>query len=167
MKKIKLLVATAVLATLSTMANADEVKTAPILVPTAYVVPNIQHEDIQGVKIVVPLTTDSVDVLNMKLRNIKNSIAVAKEWHGDVQATVVLYSKGVQSLINPTQATKDSIDFLRSQGVKFKICNNSLKEQNLDFHTLYNVNEEDIVPGGFLEVAWLQQHKNFVVDPAN
>ena len=48
-----------------------------------------------------------------------------------------------------------SLDQLRTAGVKFEICNNTLKGMDIDWHGLYEVHESDIVSAGFLEVGWL------------
>ena len=132
-----------------------------------YIQPTLAHEDIGTVKIVVALTSDYPEVAGMKLRNIKNALDDAQQLHGNLQVKVVLYAKGVALLANPLAKTRKTIDTLRSHGVQFVVCNNSLKEQDIDFHRLYGVTEKDIVPSGFLEVAWLQQHKGYVSDSAN
>jgi intracellular sulfur oxidation DsrE/DsrF family protein len=61
---------------------------------------------------------------------------------------------------------REALDAVRAAGVQIELCNNSLRGQDLDFHALYGVREADIVPSGFLEVAWLQS-RGFVVDPSN
>jgi intracellular sulfur oxidation DsrE/DsrF family protein len=62
---------------------------------------------------------------------------------------------------------KASLDFLRSHGVQVFVCNNTLAENGIDYRTLYKVSDADIVPSGFLEVAYLQARRNYIVDPAN
>lgn len=58
------------------------------------------------------------------------------------------------------------MDELRGAGVKFAVCNNTLKGMDLDWHTLDGVKEQDIVPAGFLEVGWLANH-GWAVDAMN
>jgi len=124
-----------------------------------YVQPNIKHADYGTVKMVVPVTSPDPAVWAFKLRNLSNSFAGAKAWHGELKAKVVLYGAGVKMLMEPMDASlKATIDELRSEGVTFAICNNTLKGMNLDWHTLYNAKESDIVPAGFLEVGWLANH---------
>lgn len=135
--------------------------------PNAYVKPNIKHEPYGRLKIVVPLTSDSKGIQGMKLRNIANTLKAAQEWKGKMDITVVLYAKGVTLLKNPDEKTKAQLDELARKGVRFDVCNNSLVEQGIDFHTLYHVTDEDIVPSGFAEVAFLQARKHYVVDPVN
>jgi intracellular sulfur oxidation DsrE/DsrF family protein len=50
-----------------------------------------------------------------------------------------------------------TIDNLRSQGVGFKVCANTLKGHNINAATdLYMVDEADIVPSGVAELSILQ-----------
>ncbi len=132
-----------------------------------YVKPNIKHESYGVLKVVVPITTDDKGVQGMKMRNITNGLKAVDEWKGKFEVTVVLYAKGLTLLKNPDEKVQKQIDMLRSKGVHFVVCNNSLAEQGIDFHTLYNVTDADIVPSGFAEVAYLQAKKHFVVDPMN
>ena len=134
---------------------------------SAYVKPKITHEPYGEVKLVVALTSDDKGIQGMKLRNIANSLKAADAWHGKFTVKMVLYAKGLTLLKNPDDATRKQLDMLRSRGVQFEVCDNSLVEQGVDFHALYNVTDADIVPSGFAEVAYLQARKHYVVDPAN
>jgi intracellular sulfur oxidation DsrE/DsrF family protein len=78
----------------------------------------------------------------------------------------VLYGAGLKMLVDPDPALKTAIDQLRGDGVRFAVCNNTLEGMNLDWHTLYHVQEKDIVPSGFLEVGWLADH-GWAVDAMN
>ncbi len=131
-----------------------------------YVKPNIKHAHMGRINIVVPLTTNDAKIQGMKMRNIRNGLNAAKDWHGKLNVTVVMYAKGVSFVKNPDDATKKMIDSLKKEGVRFVVCNNSLREQGLNYHKLYEVTDADVVPSGFLEVAYLQAHKHYVVDPA-
>lgn len=135
--------------------------------PSIYVAPHMTHESFGDLRVVVPLSSGEKMVQFMKIRNISNSIKAVSQWGGSIDVTVVLYARGVSLLVAPDEAMRMQIDKLRAQHVKFKICNNSLLEQNIDFHALYGVNEDDIVPAGFAEVAFLQAQKHYVVDPMN
>ena len=132
-----------------------------------YVKPNIKHESYGELKIVVPITTDDKAIQGMKLRNLSNGLMAAKDWKGEIEATVVLYAKGLSLLKNPDEPTKTLLDELAHKGVRVEVCNNSLKEQGIDFHSLYHVADKDVVPSGFAEVAYLQAKKHYVVDPVN
>lgn len=131
-----------------------------------YVKPHITHARMGRINLVVPLTTNDAKIQGMKMRNIKNGLDAADAWHGKLHVTVVMYAKGVSFLKDPDDATKKMIDSLKKRGVRFVVCNNSLREQGVNFHKLYDVKDADIVPSGFLEVAYLQAHKHYVVDPA-
>ena len=132
-----------------------------------YVKPNMKHEPYGELKIVVPITTDDKAIQGMKLRNLSNSLMAAKDWKGDIDATIVLYAKGLSLLKNPDEATRTMLDELAHKGVRVEVCNNSLQEQGVDFHSLYHVADKDVVPSGFAEVAYLQAKKHYVVDPVN
>lgn len=149
------------------VATAAEPGAAGAAAASAYVAPKMQHDRFGQVDIVVPLTTDDKRVHGMKLRNITNGLKAAEEWHGTFNVRVVLYAKGITLLQDPDEATRTQLDALRSRGVKFEVCNNTLRENGIDFHTLYNVTDADIVPSGFAEVAYLQARKHFAVDPVN
>lgn len=147
---------------------ADDTAPAAAMAPatpvSAYVKPNIKHESYGKLNIVVPLTNDMQ--VPMKLRNLANASKAIDAWGGKMNAKVVMYAKGVAWFKSPTEEQKKMIDMLRAHGVQFVICNNSLSEQGIDYHTLYGVTDKDVVPSGFAEVAFLQAKKHFVVDPA-
>jgi intracellular sulfur oxidation DsrE/DsrF family protein len=132
-----------------------------------YIKPNVKHESYGAMKIVIPITTDDKGMHGMKLRNLSNSLTAVEKWGGKIDATIVLYAKGLSLLKSPDEAMQAQIDELKHKGVRIEICNNSLSEQGIDFHSLYQVTDKDIVPSGFAEVAYLQTKKNYVVDPAN
>lgn len=145
----------------------DEKAQAPAAKLGSYVEPKMSHEQYGAMKIVVPITTDDKAIQGMKLRNLENSLDSAAKWGGQMQNTVVIYSKGMTLLKNPEPETQKKIDALKARGVQFVVCDNSLREQGIDFHQLYHVTDRDIVPSGFAEVAYLQTKKNYVVDPIN
>lgn len=124
-----------------------------------YVQPHITHPAFGRVRVVVPLSSADPGVWKFKLLNLLNSEKTVKHWHGTLQAHVVLYGGGVKMLLEPVDAgVKKAVDQLRADGVRFDICNNTLKGMNLDWHQLYGVKESDIVPAGFLQVGWLANH---------
>lgn len=133
----------------------------------AYMEPKINHEQYGALKIVVPMTSDDKAIQGMKLRNIENSLNAVSKWGGEIQGSVVIYAKGIALLKNPDAETQKKIEALKARGVRFVVCDNTLREQGIDFHKLYHVTEHDIVPSGFAEVAYLQAKENYVVDPIN
>jgi uncharacterized protein len=90
------------------------------------------------------------------LNSIRNHIeAVGKE---HIEIRVVDHGGGVE-LFQMANADKDlasRLDTLRDQSVRFLICANTLKERQIDWHTLHGVKENDIVPSGAAELARLQ-----------
>jgi intracellular sulfur oxidation DsrE/DsrF family protein len=134
---------------------------------SGYVKPDVKHEAYGEVRVVVPLTTDNQGIQAMKIRNITNAVKAADAWGGKLRVKVVLYAKGVTLLKNPDETVRARLDMLRSHGVQFEVCNNTLSEQGIDFHTLYGVTDGDIVPSGFLEVGYLQYAQHYAVDPVN
>lgn len=138
----------------------------PLVVQADYVAPHIQHAPMGTVKMVIPITSSDPKVWTFKMRNISNSVRGAQEWHGKLEARIVLYGPGLKLLLNPSLEIQASIDQLRADGVHFEICNNTLKAMNLNWHSLYGVQEKDIVPSGFLEIGWLGNH-GWAVNPMN
>lgn len=133
-----------------------------------YVPAKIDHEPMGEVKAVIPLTTGDPALQTLKLHNVANLYSTIKKWDGSVKdCKIVLYSKGVMLLKNPTGEIKELIDQVRKDGAQFLVCNLTLTATGTDYHSLYNVEEKDIVPSGSLEVIYLQQRKGFAVGPIN
>lgn len=158
------LLSVALLASMSIAAVAPAVAAETAGTADQYVAPKIQHEKYGDMKVVVPLTDPAL--VGMKLRNINNMLGALKEWGGKADIRIVMYASGVAWLKNPDAKEKEMIDKLRGEGVRFLVCNNTLHEQNIDFHSLYGVLDADVVPSGFAEVAFLQNSKHFAVEPA-
>lgn len=153
--------------TLMAAAGAAMFAALPVAALAAYVQPIIHHAPMGTVKIVVPVTSADPAVWAFKLRNVANSEKGARQWKGRLDARVVLYGPGLKLLEQPMEpALQATVDQLRAEGVRFDICNNTLKGMNLDWHSLYGVKESDIVPSGFLEVGYLGEH-GWAVDPMN
>lgn len=160
-------VAGALYAVTGTMARAETTVKSSDSGHGGYVEPKINHEHYGTLKVVVPMTTDDKTIQGMKLRNIENSLNSVAKWGGELQGIMVIYAKGVSLLKNPDSETRKKIDALKARGVRFVVCDNTLREQGIDFHQLYHVTDRDIVPSGFAEVAYLQSKENYVVDPIN
>jgi hypothetical protein len=102
------------------------------------------------------------------LRNIQNHInAVGAE---NLDLRVIMHGKGLSLLLlpdeagntglpigNATEEMQAKIAGLKSQGVTFKVCANTVrgKKINVDEH-LYDVADSDIVPSGVAELSHLQ-----------
>jgi intracellular sulfur oxidation DsrE/DsrF family protein len=99
---------------------------------------------------------DNAAYFKRMLDSIKNHIEAVGKDH--IEIRVVDHSAGVD-LFQIAQTDKllaGQIDYLRAQGVRFLICANTLKERQIDWHTLYGIKEDDIVPSGAAELARLQ-----------
>ena len=123
---------------------------------TGYIKPDIQHAAYGNLKIVMPVATSDHHIQEMELRNIANTINTMKQWQGTVTVRVVVYAAGVSLLETPTPPMKQQMAALRKAGVNFYVCNNTLHERNIDYHTLEGIDAAHVVPGGVLEIAWLQ-----------
>ena len=108
-------------------------------------------------KVVYHINYDDQKRLNGTLRNIQNHInAVGKE---NLDLRVVLHGKGVTLLVYAKDdlVLQEQIDKLKAQGIKFNICENTLRGRKLDYKKdLFEVTEQDIVPSGVAEIAALQ-----------
>lgn len=91
------------------------------------------------------------------MRNIQNHInAVGAE---NLDLKVVLHGNGVSLLksANEDMNVQSSVVNLKTQGVSFHVCNNTLNGRNIDYSTdLFDVETGDIVPSGVAELSRLQ-----------
>lgn len=72
--------------------------------------------------------------------------------------TVVCHAAGVDlfGIAQTDEQLKARLDTLRQQDVRFLVCANTLRARNIDWRSLYGVEESDLVPSGVAELAWLQ-----------
>jgi intracellular sulfur oxidation DsrE/DsrF family protein len=102
-------------------------------------------------------TPDNKSYFKRLLRNVNNHVdALGK---GRINLRVVSLGDGLV-LFQEAQADPDlagQIDTLKNKGVKFAICNNTLTQRKIDWHSLYGVKDADIVPSGVAELGYLQQ----------
>ena len=120
-------------------------------------------------KVVYHINYDNPKKQKGALRNIQNHInAVGKE---NLDLRVVMHGNGLAMLLlpealketkgfkhaNANEQQQASIDNLKSQGVAFKICANTVKGRKVkpEDH-LHDFAQSDIVPSGVAEVAHLQ-----------
>jgi intracellular sulfur oxidation DsrE/DsrF family protein len=129
-------------------------------------------------KVVYHINYDNPKQQAGALRNIQNHInAVGAE---NLDLRVVLHGNGLALLVYPeslqkltkfkhANATNEmtaKIDGLKSQGVSFKVCANTIKGRKVDQASdLYDVDNEDIVPSGVAELAHLQAQGYTYVKP--
>jgi len=120
-------------------------------------------------KVVYHINYDNPKKQSGALRNIQNHINAVGADNLDLK--VVLHGHGVSLLLEPDALDKlkkfnhananegmtAKVDNLKSQGVDFNVCANTLKGRKVNRETdLYNVEKSDIVPSGVAELAKLQ-----------
>lgn len=99
---------------------------------------------------------DNAAYFKRLLNTIRNHIeAVGKE---HVEIRVVDHGGGLElfQLATTDKDLANRLDRLREVGVRFLVCANTLKERRIDWHDLYGVKQDDIVPSGAAELARLQ-----------
>lgn len=92
------------------------------------------------------------------LNNMQNQIDALGPNNYDIR--VVLHGDGVGLLqtARSNQALQGLISGLKSQGVRFLVCNNTLTGRKINYEKdLFDVWAEDIVPAGVVEIVRLQQ----------
>ena len=120
-------------------------------------------------KVVYHINYDNPKKQAGALRNVQNHInAVGAE---NLDLKIVLHGNGLALLLDPESLGKlkkfkhanadqqmtAKIDNLKSQGVDFNVCANTVRGRKVDLeHDLYNVEKSDVVPSGVAEVARLQ-----------
>ncbi len=129
-------------------------------------------------KVVYHINYDNPGKQAGALRNIQNHInAVGAE---NLDLKVVLHGNGLALLLSPDSLDKlkkfkhananeqmiARIDGLKSQGVQFNVCNNTVKGRKVSLSDdLHDVEEADIVPSGVAELAKLQQQGYAYIKP--
>jgi len=119
-------------------------------------------------KVVYHINFDNPITQSDTLRNIHNHIeAVGKN---NIDLKILMHGKGLSMLLKPsavkktglnignaTDAIQDKIVELKSEGVEFKVCENTLQGRHINYkNDLFDVNKEDLVPSGVAELVRLQ-----------
>jgi uncharacterized protein len=95
------------------------------------------------------------------LRNIRNHLDVAPE----TKIVVVTHALGVDMLMEGAKDEKNKVDYaalvsaLKARGVKFEICEITLKNRNLKKEQF--IQEADYTPSGVVRIATLQSRENY------
>lgn len=89
---------------------------------------------------------------------LRNISAHLEATDGHVQIRVVSFARGValfqMAKTDPELAGR--LDVLRSKGVRFLVCRNTLRGLKARPEDLYKVSPEDVVPSGVAEITRLQ-----------
>jgi hypothetical protein len=100
------------------------------------------------------------------MRNIQNHInAVGAE---NLETRVILHGNGVGLLkaARTDDRLQTTVASLKSQGVSFNVCANTLRGRDIDHEAdLYDVWEEDIVPSGVAHLSHLQAQGYTYIKP--
>jgi intracellular sulfur oxidation DsrE/DsrF family protein len=120
-------------------------------------------------KVVYHINYDNPKKQAGALRNIQNHINAVGAENMDIK--VVLHGNGLSLLLDPdslekltkfkhanaTEKMTAKVDGLKSQGVSFEVCANTVKGRKVDMsNDLHDVDQSNIVPSGVAEVAKLQ-----------
>jgi intracellular sulfur oxidation DsrE/DsrF family protein len=120
-------------------------------------------------KVVYHINYDNPKQQTGALRNVQNHINAVGAENLDIK--IVLHGNGLALLLEPDSLEKlkkfkhanadetmtAKIDSLKSQGVDFNVCANTVRGRKVDLEDdLYNVDKKDVVPSGVAEVARLQ-----------
>ncbi len=140
---------------------------------------NVQANDRYGKqKVVYHINYDNPKKQTGALRNIQNHINAVGAKNLDLK--VVLHGNGLALLLEPDSLAKLTkfktananetmaarIDDLKSQGITFNVCANTVRGRKVDVESdLYNVDKSDIVPSGIAELARLQMFGYVYIKP--
>ena len=117
-------------------------------------------------KVVYHINYDDPKKQKGAMRNIQNHInAVGAE---NLDLRVVMHGNGLSLLMraNEDANVESSVVSLKSQGIGFKVCANTLRGRKISYQDdLFDVEEEDIVPSGVAELAHLQAQGYSYVKP--
>lgn len=69
---------------------------------------------------------------------------------------VVLYNQGIELVMNSNTRYKEKLLLLKSKGVKFVVCENTLKNRKIDKESLLN-DLVEYVPAGIAEIVLKQE----------
>ncbi len=110
---------------------------------------------------VVYHVNEGVQQASRAIGNIRNHIKTDPE----VKIVVVTHGAGIDFLLEDAENASGakfapSIEELQSQGVEFRVCNNTLNSRKIDPKSV--VPQAKIVPSGVVEVSRLQAKEGFV-----
>jgi intracellular sulfur oxidation DsrE/DsrF family protein len=150
---------------------------ATLLLALPLVSGNLLAEGYGKQKVVYHINYDNPQQQAGALGNIQNHInAVGAE---NLELKVVLHGNGLSLLTYPEalgntklkHANADDqmqakIDGLKSQGVGFQVCANTLKGKKINLENdLYNTDKADVVPSGVAQLAHLQAQGYTYIKP--
>ncbi len=120
----------------------------------------LAQEKATGDKVVYHIDNAGEQALKA-LRNIRNQIALAP----DTRIVVVAHGDGVDFLFEGARDPKSNVEYgplisgLKTQGVSFEVCENTMKGRNLAKDKF--VMETDYTPSGVVRITRLQTREHF------
>lgn len=114
----------------------------------------------QDVKVVYHVNTD-VNTASAILGNVRNHLNADPK----AKITIVTHGPGIDFLLEGAKDNKGRefsgmVSDMSSQGVQFRVCNNTLTTRNIDPSKV--LMEAKIVPSGVAEIARLQAKEGYV-----
>lgn len=100
-------------------------------------------------------------VARVAMRNVENHVNASP----DAKVVVVTHGKGIDFLLNDAKDEKGAayapqVAGLKTRGVEFRVCRNTLKGRNLGDDAV--ILEAQVVPSGVAEIGKLQAKEGFV-----
>lgn len=116
-----------------------------------------------GQKVVYELNTQDVGVQRSTLLNITNHLNTVKQ----ADAILLIHGDAVFSIQQGggIPSTKETLKKLVAQGLKVRICDNSLKYRNLDHRDLQGISETNITEAGMPALVEYQMQGYYYVRP--
>lgn len=101
-------------------------------------------------KVVYELNSTDIN----KQKSIFKNIANHKEATDGLDLVVLVHGEAVRLFYS--EDFRPLIDKANSLGVTFKVCNNSIRDRNLDYTRMYGVSKANLVRAGLPELVVLQ-----------
>jgi hypothetical protein len=117
-------------------------------------------------KVVYHVNSGDDRTLNIAILNVENHLSAVGP--DKIDLVVVTHGNGVRLLERATESIElqARIRDLKKQGVTLRVCENTLKNKNIDYERdLFEVSRQDLVPSGVAELARLQQQGYVYVKP--
>jgi len=124
--------------------------------------PDVTQHEYAPQKVVYQVNSGDDIVQKAVLRNVMNEYAALD---GKMTAVIVVHGNGITVLQSADEDVQKLLAEVRAKGIKIDVCNNTLKERNIDWHTLKNVTHSDLVRSGVTEVVSLQQQGYIYLKP--
>lgn len=103
-------------------------------------------------KIVFQMTTDNPKEHKALMNNLRN---LKEGWGDTVQMLVVVHSPGVALVDAKNPFAEEIQQFIKEDGVVFAVCENTLKQKNIDKASL--MRNLEFVPMGVAEIVMKQE----------